>query len=372
MLLEPKLALGDQLLLIDRQAPRALLLDVGDDQLPGAAAERRAAARPALRWEAQRQDEALVLCTGRRASAARGRRARRARRARERRRAAHATCSAATRSTRSSQSDDGRVRVPVQARGCRAAARQPERDRDRRPRRATPDDDGAIALRTLRSFGDSPLVGGVLADDAGSLGEERRLAVVLSQSNVTLIDLDHLDRVETTVQLSSAGRRARSRPRRCCSTPTRRRSTCAARAPTTCSCSTSSERPAASSDEDGEPHNDFRPFIDQLGVGGRPSDMALYAPPTTARACSCWRTAQTAAVVEAGTSQVTTRGAAAGGEPGAAVHRRIAARPRARRSARCSTSNGGQRGDVPRPRGSRGARQPQPRGAVASAGRSPS
>ncbi|MGD8861334.1 MAG: hypothetical protein PVI30_15100 [Myxococcales bacterium] len=171
---------------------------------------------------------------------------------------------------------------------------------------ADPEDDDAVTLRTLRSFGDSP-VNVFFSPPMPIVGEMRRLAVIVSMTNVTLLDLDHLDRRETTVRLSSPG-----------STPVQPAQVVF-----------SEEEPVLyvrgdrsddifvfnlservdgvdDADEGEDPRNDFRPFINQLGVGNGPTDMTIYETDDGPRLLVLAPSSQQVALVEAGTSQVTT------------------------------------------------------------------
>ena len=169
----------------------------------------------------------------------------------------------------------------------------------------------AVHTRTLLSFGDSPAK--VLFSPAMTiLGEERRLAIVLSTRNVSLIDLEHLDREETTVQLSQEGGSA--------VTPTQ--VLFAANDPVLYVRGATADdlfafdltaRPGGVEDDHGVQHNDFRPTINQLGVGASPSDMALYGSGDDARLLTLTESGQNAVVVNTSTGQATpiTLGASA-------------------------------------------------------------
>jgi hypothetical protein len=164
----------------------------------------------------------------------------------------------------------------------------------------------SINLRTLRSFGDSPSTV-VFAPSMNIVGEDRRLAVVLSNTNVTLIDLDHLDRLETTVQLSRAPGQSPVKPEQVLFNP--ERSEIYVRGGGSNDIfvfSLTARAPEASDAAESKPHNDFRPSIDQLGVGGQPTDMALYATKDGTRLLVLSGEAQQAAIVDAATSQITT------------------------------------------------------------------
>ncbi|MDH5674663.1 MAG: hypothetical protein OEZ06_21225 [Myxococcales bacterium] len=169
---------------------------------------------------------------------------------------------------------------------------------------ASPDGGGAISLRTLRSFGDSP-ERIVFSPTMTIVGEERRLSLVLSQTNVTLLDLDHLDRRETTVQLSGSGGPL-VQPSQVVFSETEPVLYVRGEGSDDVFVFNLAERPGGSAavDEEGE-HNDFRPFINQLGVGSDPSDMALYESADGPRLLVVAAGSQQIAIVEADTSQVT-------------------------------------------------------------------
>lgn len=167
-----------------------------------------------------------------------------------------------------------------------------------------PEDADAVNVRTLRSFGDSPTQV-LFSPDMMIAGETRRLAVVLSPSNVTLIDLSHLDHRETTVQLSSAGGGA-VEPRDVVFHPTE---------PEIYVRASSSdvfvfnlrEQPAEDDPSPGgKPRNDFRPFIDQLGVRGEPTDMKLYQSDAGTRLLVLSASAGLVSSVDSATSQVSS------------------------------------------------------------------
>ncbi len=124
----------------------------------------------------------------------------------------------------------------------------------------------AVTHKTPQSFGHTP-TGAVFSKPMTIAGESRRLLVVLSAAEVTLIDLGHLDRRETIVQLGDSGRTIN---------------------PTQVLFSDSDPtlyvRGQASDDiyvfqlepfPNDKLGNDFQPSINQLGGGG-PTDMQLF------------------------------------------------------------------------------------------------
>lgn len=299
--LDAKLALEDRLLLIDKASPRAFLIDVGEVPLSDDPLIAKLPHDPRFAWKRNGHEEALVLCMGRRASTTQD---------------AEPASLAVVESGGSvrtyelganpfdslSQSEDGRFALLFKKGSAERLLDNPNEiavvDLEEPPSGET-----AVTLRTLRSFGDSP-VAVSFSPPMRIVDETRRLAVVLSETNVTLIDLNHLDRVETTVQLSSEDG-GEIEPTQVLFNPD---------APEIYVRGSSSddvfvfnlgERPDAGADEDDLAHNDFRPFIDQLGVGGRPTDMALYSTDAGARLLVLASETQ-AAVVEASSSQVTS------------------------------------------------------------------
>jgi hypothetical protein len=155
----------------------------------------------------------------------------------------------------------------------------------------------AVTLRTPRSFGDAPKQ--VYFSPRMRIGEEdRRLAVVFSEADVTLIDLDHLDRVETTVPLSGSTNRD-ILPEQVVFD--------AERAALYVRGSASDDLYVfqLESQISDEGHNDFKPFVNLLPAGQAPRDMALYDLGDGPRLLVVAETSQQAIVVEAGSSRTT-------------------------------------------------------------------
>lgn len=129
-------------------------------------------------------------------------------------------------------------------------------------------------LRTVRSFGGVPNAV-VFSPTMPINGTARRLAVVLSDAYVTLIDLTNPTRSEITVRLTLPEDSRAIRPTQLLFDPEQ---------------STVYVRAAASNDvyalrlvtvtPDGPTGNDFRPSINQLAAGRAPSDMALIGAPS--------------------------------------------------------------------------------------------
>jgi hypothetical protein len=298
-LLEP-LALESQLVLVDRGTDRAFVLEVGASSRGNV---RRVKLPHGTRERARRRlhEEALILAVGRRATqddqAEPGR-------------LSALKANGELRSyelgnpfDRLVQSEDGKYAMLFKSGGSMRLLDNPNEvaivDLD-----LAPDEAGAVTLRTLRSFGDSPSEV-IFSPVMTIVGEARRLAVVLSGSNVTLVDLAHLDRRETTVQLSSSGGHAIT-PRDVAFHPTE---------PEIYVRASSSDlfvfnlRERGADDEPadaGDERNDFRPFIDQLGIGGEPSDMKLYTADAGTRLLVVSKSARVAATIDTATSQVTS------------------------------------------------------------------
>ncbi len=171
---------------------------------------------------------------------------------------------------------------------------------------ADPGDDGAVTRRSLRSFGDSPAQV-VFSPEMEILGEERRLAVIMSSRNVTLIDLNHLDRQETTVQLTQPGAPAVT-PTQVVFSATEPKLYVRGRTADDLFVFDLTARPGGSESEvEGEdPHNDFRPTLNQLGVGTAPSDMALYGEGSASRLLTLTDGGVRAVVVDTRTGRPTT------------------------------------------------------------------
>ena len=168
---------------------------------------------------------------------------------------------------------------------------------------ADPDDDEAVTLRTLRSFGDSPHTVR-FSPSIPVLGDQRRLAVALSRSTVTLIDLDHLDRRETSVQLSGAT--SDVEPAQVIFSERDGSLYLRGDASDDVFVFQLERRPDDRS-EDGGPRNDFRPSINQLVVGGRPNDLALYdTSDGDERLLVVASNPNLLAIVDAASSRVTT------------------------------------------------------------------
>jgi hypothetical protein len=302
-LLDTPLALDDQLVLVDTAGHRAFMLGVTGTHPDATPREVPLPRAPSAIFRRNGENEALILCAGQRASSSED--------------AEPAVLVALTSSGKTRnytlgnpfetliQSEDGHYAILLKSGGAARLLENPNEvailDLTKDPAK---DKAGAIKLRTLRSFGDSPLAV-VFSPNMTILGTERRLAVVLSAANVTLIDLSHLDRQETTVQLSAAGGQPVA-PTQVVFNGQNAEIYVRGAGSSDVFVFTLTERPGGiQSPGEKEPHNDFRPSIDQLGVGGRPSDMALYGSDANARLLVLASDTQRAALVDVATSQVT-------------------------------------------------------------------
>ncbi len=154
------------------------------------------------------------------------------------------------------------------------------------------DGEDAVVQRTLRSLGSSPQRV-EFSPQMSIAGETRRLAVVFFQSEVALLDLNHLDRPEYTVELSRGSNLALSQ------------------------ISFSEDENKiyllASNSNDvyvlrlleagGNRENDFEPSLNQLGTDATPEDMAVFESDGQRRLLVASGTS--AQVVEASSSRVT-------------------------------------------------------------------
>lgn len=268
------IALDAHLLWVDADANQGYLLDVTGDLGPAATRVELPVGATAKQRRRGKHDEILVLCTGRRASAKED--------------AVPAALVAVqpdgdTREyelgnpfDRLEQSGDGRYAFLLKTKATGRLLDNPNEvalvDLDADPGK---DHQNGVTLRTLTSFGDSP--DDVVFSPPLRILEgdptKRRLAVVLSETTVTLIDLDNLDRRETSVQLSDEVGAV---------DPTQVEFS--AQDPVLYVRGSGSDdvfvfhldRRPAGGDDDGAEHNDFRPSINQLVVGQGPVDMKLY------------------------------------------------------------------------------------------------
>lgn len=155
------------------------------------------------------------------------------------------------------------------------------------------DADKAVTLRSLRGFGKVPL-GVAFSPEMEISGETRRLAVVLFDSHVSLLDLAHLDRPEYTVELSQATSIGLQQVR---FSPEEQKIYLAG--------SNSNDVFVLSLLPSGDNRvNDFEPSLNQLGAGARPLDMAIYEQDGNRRLLAVSGSA--ALIIESGSNRVTT------------------------------------------------------------------
>lgn len=135
-------------------------------------------------------------------------------------------------------------------------------------------------VRTLRSFGGAPTKV-VFSPEMDLGGEKRRLAVVLFDSDLAIIDLNHLDRSEYTVGLAKAGSQGLQLSQVLFSSTEHK---IYLRADNSndiyvISLAEGAGKGAPGTGADGgaaAPGNDFTPSVNQLAAGVDPSDMVLY------------------------------------------------------------------------------------------------
>ncbi|HEX2677851.1 MAG TPA: hypothetical protein VHM19_14460 [Polyangiales bacterium] len=269
-LLTSPVALRDRLVFVDTTGHRAFLFDAAPKE-PEARAQQ--IDLPYGPTSAERRNgtgkdkiEALVLCAGRRSSASEE--------------AEHAALAAverdgtvrkydlgATPFDELVQSDDGRYAVLFRSdksddRLLNNANELAIVDLD-----AKPSSDAAVTHKTPPSFGHTPS-GAVFSPTMRVAGVDRRLLIVLSAAEVTIIDLDHAaDRRETIVQLGGATNQSVNPVQVLFGQDE----------------ATLYIRGTGSDDiyvfhleaHENPGGNDFRPFINQLSGGLDPADMAL-------------------------------------------------------------------------------------------------
>lgn len=154
--------------------------------------------------------------------------------------------------------------------------------------------------RTVRSFGGVPE--GVIFSPQLTLADgPRTLAVVLSSAYVTLIDLNHLDRPEVTVRLALPGDTRAIEPRQVLFDT--ENATLYVRADQSDDVYVLSL--VAVPPEERTTGNDFRPTVNQLGVGRLPSDMALFGEGSARRLLVSSAGTASASVIDAQSNRVT-------------------------------------------------------------------
>jgi hypothetical protein len=280
-------ALERQLLLIASNARRGFLLDVVN-QKPSAATTQVELPVGALRAERRRaHDEGLVICAGRRDSAEE--------------RAAPATLTAiessgkvrnyelgATPFDTLVQSDDGRYAVLYRTQQSAGRTLQNVNelvvvDLDRRP-----SEDGAVTSKTPEGLAHA-FEHALVSPALPIAGETRRLLVLLSAAELTLFDLNHLERRGTIVELAeSQGRMPK---------------------PTQVLFGTDEPVLYVRGDDADDVFvfrlearsgdatlNDFRPTLNPLGAGKTPRDMALFGSATDPQLFVVGRSAEARAI----------------------------------------------------------------------------
>ncbi len=299
-LLPAPVAIGDALLFVDRNSDRGYLLEPDSE---GGATELELPHGPSTLFVRNGTAEALLLSSGRRASSDEG--AEPASLSRIDAEGQVTTYVVESPFDSLSQSDDGRYALLFKSGSAGQLLDNPNEiaivDLE-----ADPDD--GITLRTLRSFGDSP-VSVIFSPQMQVVGEARRLAVVLSETNVTLLDLDHLDRRETTVQLSTPGG-APVLPTQVVFGADEGVLYVRGNGSDDLFVFNLAERiggedPAGEEEGGDGPRNDFRPSINQLGVGAGPTDLELYDVGAGNRLMVVASRNQLVSLVEASTSRVT-------------------------------------------------------------------
>jgi hypothetical protein len=139
---------------------------------------------------------------------------------------------------------------------------------------------GAPDVRSLRSFGGTPTKV-VFSPEMDLVGEKRRLAVVLFDSDLAIIDLNHLDRSEYTVGLSRPGASPLGLSQVLFSSIEHKIYLRAENSNDIYVISLADRAGSGASLGAGDGgtaagENDFTPSVNQLGAGVDPSDMVLY------------------------------------------------------------------------------------------------
>jgi hypothetical protein len=293
------IGIGHSLVMVTQSSNKAFVLDL--EELGALPKVLELASNPALLERRNDADEALVLCKGQRGTTE------------EDAEPSVLTAITADGSQREytlgtpfdaiEQSEDGRYALAYRTNSSSDRLLENPNEIAIVDLEADADDEDAVHKRTLRSFGDAPSKI-LFSPTMNILGEDRRLAVVLSTRNVTLIDLTHLEREETTVQLSQEAGSAVSPTQVLFSTTDPVLYVRGSTADDLYAFDLT-ERPGGIEDDDGGLHNDFRPTINQLGVGARPSDMALYDSNDGARLLTLTDSGLSLAVVNTSTGQAT-------------------------------------------------------------------
>jgi hypothetical protein len=166
-----------------------------------------------------------------------------------------------------------------------------------------PPGDGNPTLKTLRGLGSRPQ-SVVFSPTLDIDGEERHLAVVLFDSQIGILDLDHLERPEITIPLRSPTAGALGLAQVLFNSD---------EAKAYLRGTTSNDFYVVGLASGGSGENDFVPSLNLLGAGVPPSDMALYRQPVSTESGTELETrlfavagsTRQALVVDANSSQVT-------------------------------------------------------------------
>jgi hypothetical protein len=155
------------------------------------------------------------------------------------------------------------------------------------------DPKSAVVGRSLRGFGSVP-ASVAFSPEMTVAGETRRVAVVLFDSHVSLLDLNHLDHPEYTIEFSRQGKLGLTNVK---FDPQEQKIYVTA--------VNSSDVYVVTLLPAGDNRaNDFDPSLNQLGAGARPFDMALYKAGTTSRLLTV--SGNSVQVIESGSNRVTT------------------------------------------------------------------
>jgi hypothetical protein len=156
-----------------------------------------------------------------------------------------------------------------------------------------------VTPRTLRSFGTVPK-GVVFSPPLPSEDGPLRLAVVLSDNNLTLVDLERADRAEITIPLTLPDDRRLVQPQQVIFDD--RDPTIYVRAAQANDIYAIRLVPVPASERMGHP---FRPSLSQLAAGTAPSDMALFDAPDGRRLLVTSAGSPEAFVIDVRTSRST-------------------------------------------------------------------
>jgi hypothetical protein len=155
------------------------------------------------------------------------------------------------------------------------------------------DPDSAVVERSLRGFGSVPTVV-AFSPEMDVAGETRRLAVVLFSSHVSLLDLNHADHPEYTIEFSRQGNLGLASVK---FDPSEQKVYITGT--NTDDVYVLTLLPAGENRQ-----NDFDPSLNQLGAGARPVDMALYESGEASRLLTV--SGGSAQIIESGSNRVTS------------------------------------------------------------------